>query len=73
MLEHEISKTLVPGENLPVVGRDTSCHTGFQGRKRVIFFQISLFSLIEETHVSLQRNLSVLEAGASNTLFHCVD
>jgi hypothetical protein len=45
----------------------------FQGGVRLIFFQIGLFSLIEETHVSLQRNPSMLEEGASNTLFHCVD
>jgi hypothetical protein len=33
MLEQEISITLFPGENLPVVGRDTSCQSGFQVEK----------------------------------------
>jgi hypothetical protein len=35
------------------------------------FVHIDLFSLVEETHVYLQRTPSVLEAGASSTLFPC--
>jgi hypothetical protein len=33
--------------------------------------QIGLFSSVEETHVSLERKPSGLEAGASSPLFHC--
>jgi hypothetical protein len=39
-----------------------------EGRNRLIFFQIDLFILNEETHLSLQRNQSALEAG---DLTHC--
>jgi hypothetical protein len=43
----------------------------FQGGERLIFFQIGLFSKVEETHVSLERKPTVLEARASTTLFPC--
>jgi hypothetical protein len=41
----------------------------FQGGERLILFQIGLFCLLEEIHISLKRKPSVLEAETSNTLF----
>jgi hypothetical protein len=41
----------------------------FQGGERLIYFQIDLFSQVEETHKYLQKKKSVLEAAASSTLF----
>jgi hypothetical protein len=41
------------------------------GGDRLIFFNVDLFSYVEETHVSLQRKSSLLEAGASCTWFPC--
>jgi hypothetical protein len=43
----------------------------FQGGERLILVKIGVFSKVEETQVSLQRKQSVLEAGASSTLFPC--
>jgi hypothetical protein len=43
----------------------------FQGRERLILFQICLFTYVEETHVSFQRKRSVLAAAASRALFPC--
>jgi hypothetical protein len=42
---------------------------GFQGGKGLILFQIVIFIFIEETHVSLQRKPSRLEAAAFSALF----
>jgi hypothetical protein len=73
MLEHTISTTLFPCENLLVLTGILPANQFFQGGEGLTFFLIGLFSFIVETHVSLQGNLSVLEAGASSTLIHCVD
>jgi hypothetical protein len=54
-----------------VCERNNSCNLGFEGGHRLSFFQIGLFSWVEETHVSLQWNSSVLEVGPSRTLFPC--
>jgi hypothetical protein len=35
------------------------------------FVRIDLFSLVEETHVPLQKTQPVLESGASSTLLPC--
>jgi hypothetical protein len=43
----------------------------FQGGERLISFQIGLFSKVKETHLSLERQPSVLEGGASSTLLPC--
>jgi hypothetical protein len=43
----------------------------FQGRHRRSLFQISLFSWVEETNVSLQTKPYTLEAAKSSTLFPC--
>jgi hypothetical protein len=43
----------------------------FQGRERLILFQICLFMWVEETQVSLERKPSMLEATADSTLFPC--
>jgi hypothetical protein len=43
----------------------------FQGGERLILFQIGLFSNVEESHVSLQRKPTMLEAAASGTLLPC--
>jgi hypothetical protein len=53
-----------------VSGIHPSNHS-FQGWERLIFFQIGLFSWLEETHVTLQRQPFVLEAGGCRTLFPC--
>jgi hypothetical protein len=46
----------------------------FQGGEKLILFQIGISSYVEVTHVSLERKPSVLEAGASSTLFaHVID
>jgi hypothetical protein len=39
--------------------------------ERLIFFQIGLFSSVQETHISLRRKTSMVEVGASSTLFLC--
>jgi hypothetical protein len=36
-----------------------------------MFFQTSLFTSAEETHVALERKPSVLEAGTHSTFFPC--
>jgi hypothetical protein len=41
----------------------------FQSGERLIFFQICLFTLVEGTHVSLERKPFVLAAGASTTFY----
>jgi hypothetical protein len=38
-----------------------------QGGERIIFFEIGLFSSVDEAHVSLERKPFVLEAGPSGT------
>jgi hypothetical protein len=43
----------------------------FQGGDSLCFFQFVLFSWIEETHVSLERTLFLVEEGACSTLFPC--
>jgi hypothetical protein len=43
----------------------------FQGGERLILFQIGLFSCVEETHVSLQRQPCVVQALTYRTLFQC--
>jgi hypothetical protein len=48
-----------------------SANQSFQGRDKLILFQISIFNVVEETRISLQRIPSVLEEGASNTLLPC--
>jgi hypothetical protein len=48
-----------------------SANKCFQAGKRLILFQIGLFSKVEEIYLSLKRNLSVLEAEASSTLLPC--
>jgi hypothetical protein len=42
---------------------------GFQGGDWLCFLQTGLFSCGEETHVSLQRNPSMLEAATSSIVF----
>jgi hypothetical protein len=42
-----------------------------QGGERLILFQIGLFKEVEETNESFVKRQSVLEAGASSTLFPC--
>jgi hypothetical protein len=41
----------------------------YQGRQGLIFFQMGLFSSVEEIHISLQRTPFDIEAGSSSTLF----
>jgi hypothetical protein len=41
----------------------------FKGEESHILLQISLFSLVEETYVSLKRKPSMSEGGESSTLF----
>jgi hypothetical protein len=43
----------------------------FPGGERLILFLVGLFSLVEETHVSLEKNPFILDSGASGTLFSC--
>jgi hypothetical protein len=43
----------------------------FQCGDRLSFFHIGLFSWVDETHVSPERNPFMLEAVASSTLFPC--
>jgi hypothetical protein len=43
----------------------------FPGGERLILFQIGLFSSVEETRVSLQRQPSLVDAGGSRTLLPC--
>jgi hypothetical protein len=43
----------------------------FSRWRRLNLYQIDLFSLDDETHVSLKRKPSVLVAAASITLFPC--
>jgi hypothetical protein len=43
----------------------------FQGGDRLCLLPLGLFSSVEETHVSLQRKPTVLEAAASSTFFPC--
>jgi hypothetical protein len=43
----------------------------FQLGDRLILFQIGLFHLLKETHVSLQRETFFLEAGTNTTWFLC--
>jgi hypothetical protein len=40
----------------------------FEGGERLIFFQAGLLNKVEETHVSLQRRIFVLEGAASSIL-----
>jgi hypothetical protein len=46
-------------------------HEGFQGGDMLNLIQMGLFSWVEETHVSLERNPSKLQAGVSSTFFAC--
>jgi hypothetical protein len=48
---------------------NTACQKRFQRGENHILFQIGLLSSIEETHVSLKRKASMLEAGESSMLF----
>jgi hypothetical protein len=43
----------------------------FQVGDRLILFQIGVFRLLEETHVSVQRETFFLEADTSSTWFSC--
>jgi hypothetical protein len=43
----------------------------FLSGERLMFFQTSLFTCGEETHVALERKSSVLEAGTPSTFFAC--
>jgi hypothetical protein len=45
----------------------------FLSRDMIILFQIGLWSRVDETHVSFEWTESVLEAGASRTLFPYVN
>jgi hypothetical protein len=40
-----------------------------EGVDRLCWIQIGLFTSVEETHVSLQQRLSVLEAAGISTMF----
>jgi hypothetical protein len=60
-----------PGRFQLVFERSTSCYSKFSRWKRLILLQIHQFSLVGETHVSLEGNPSVLEAQARSTLFLC--
>jgi hypothetical protein len=51
--------------------RSTSCKSHFSRWKRLILLQIQQFSLVKETHVSLEGNPSVLEAETKSILFLC--
>jgi hypothetical protein len=51
-------------------GKLPSNHS-FQNGERLILFEIDLFSQDEETHASLERKPTGVEAGASSTLFPC--
>jgi hypothetical protein len=51
-----------------VFEREMSCHLDFSSGDWLCLFQLGLFSLGEETQVSLERKPWVLEAGASSTL-----
>jgi hypothetical protein len=48
--------------------RNTPCNVHCSWWRQALF-QIVLFSGVEETHASFERKLSVLETGASSTLF----
>jgi hypothetical protein len=54
-----------------VVESNTSCKLYFQDAYRIILLQLCVLSEVEETHVSLERKPSALEAGRSGTLFPC--
>jgi hypothetical protein len=47
-------------------GNILPAYPNFHGEQRVNLFHIGLFSVVEETQVSLQRKPSRLEAGASS-------
>jgi hypothetical protein len=48
---------------------NTSCKHNFLNVDRLILFQIGQPSYVEETHVFLERKPSMVEAGATSTLF----
>jgi hypothetical protein len=48
---------------------NTSCKSQFSDGDRKILLQTGVFSKVEEKHVFLGRNQSVLESGVCSTLF----
>jgi predicted hydrocarbon binding protein len=54
-----------------VFERNTSCNSCVSGGDRLCWLQTGIFRGIEETHVSLQRKPSVVEAAACSTLTPC--
>jgi hypothetical protein len=71
VLEPVASSILFPVRIELVFERNTSCKSEFSSWRNAHFVQTELYSQVEEKHVSLERKSSVLEAGASKTLFPC--
>jgi hypothetical protein len=67
--EVALSSTLIPCENSIVVERMLPETSVFQCADRLSLFHICLFSRVDETYVSLERNPFVLAAVACSTLF----
>jgi hypothetical protein len=65
------SSTLFPCVNWVSFEKNTSCLLGASRWRKAVFAPTRPIQLRWKTHVSLQREPSILEAGESSTLFPC--